>query len=142
MQNWVELDDFSKKKRKRHITLTNKEGGKSFWEKQNAQAVVHNLRKHPPIENRRLYNSTFLTEESKSSKKHTSFRCYLRTLFFTGDGTVTLRGHPSHAKIWLSAGQRKYTFISQLFYDPEWWSEPGVQTDILTPCSQALYRMS
>ena len=63
---------------------------------------------------------------------------YLYVSGYTGDGTAILRGHPNHAKVWLSAGQRKYTFIFQLFYTPEQWSGPGVRTDALTPCSQAL----
>ena len=34
------------------------------------------------------------------------------------------------------------TFISQLFWDPEYWSAPGNRTRDLPLCSQALYRLS
>ena len=30
----------------------------------------------------------------------------------TGDGTAILCGHPSHAKVWLFAGQREYLHFS------------------------------
>ena len=64
-------------------------------------------------------------------------------------GAIILRGHPSHAKVSPFAGQRKHPhfsiilrLISQLFYDPEYWSGPRNQTHDLPLCSQALYRLS
>ena len=34
------------------------------------------------------------------------------------------------------------TFISQLFQDPEYWSDPGKRTRDLPLCSQVLYQLS
>ena len=49
----------------------------------------------------------------------------------TGDGTVILCAYLSHWKVWPFEGQRQYSFIPQLFWEPEYCTSPYEQTRLV-----------
>ena len=59
-----------------------------------------------------------------------STKVLIGTLYFTspnGDGTTILRGHPGHAKVQPSAGQRKYLHFSVIFKTLRIGPAPGIE---------------
>lgn len=76
-----------------------------------------------------LKKKTLFWSKNKGGGGATPGSASMRTIFDvspTGEGTASLHGHPSQAKVQLFAGQRQYMYLHfSVILDPEYWSGPG-----------------